>query len=73
MDSNPSSHNWQFQNEAALEDFVWAHLEPLLGITPLAHQFWVSNQVCDIFAVDSHQQLTIVELKNGKISTSCNN
>jgi hypothetical protein len=66
MDSNVNSHNWQFQNEAALEDFVWKHLELLLDITPLARQFWVNNQVCDILAVAPNQQLTIVELKNGE-------
>jgi hypothetical protein len=25
------SQGWQFINEAVLEDFIWDHLEPLLG------------------------------------------
>lgn len=63
---------WRFPSEQALEDFVWAHLEALMELKPLARQHYSSNQVCDILAVDSvgfasasrNRHLTIIELKN---------
>ncbi|OKH11990.1 endonuclease NucS domain-containing protein [[Limnothrix rosea] IAM M-220] len=61
-----SGKNWSFVSEAQLEDFVWSHLEELFGVTPLARQFSVDNQICDILAVDSDKRLTIIELKNSE-------
>ncbi len=61
-----SGTNWSFVSEAQLEDFVWSHLEELFGVTPLARQFSVDNQICDILAVDSEKRLTIIELKNSE-------
>jgi hypothetical protein len=58
------TNSWHFHREQALEDFLWAHLEPLLGITPLARQVAVQRQVCDILGVDAQQRLVVLELKN---------
>jgi RecB family endonuclease NucS len=55
---------WEFTSEAALEDFVWANLHSLFGLTPLARQHSQLGEYCDILAVDSAKQLTIIELKN---------
>lgn len=55
---------WEFISEAALEDFVWANLQPLLGLTPIARQLIVMGEICDIVAIDEHQGLVILELKN---------
>jgi RecB family endonuclease NucS len=55
---------WQFASEAALEDFVWANLKQLLGLTPLKQQYSVKGQFCDILAVDENKRLVVLELKN---------
>jgi RecB family endonuclease NucS len=55
---------WQFASEAALEDFVYANLKQLLGLTPLKQQYSVKGQFCDILAVDGTKRLVILELKN---------
>jgi RecB family endonuclease NucS len=57
---------WKFQSEQALEEFIWLHLEPLLGLQPLSRQYYSNNQVCDILAVGANRQLTILELKNAE-------
>ena len=30
---------WEFDSEAALEDFLWDNLEPLFGLKPLKRQY----------------------------------
>lgn len=57
---------WGFASEAALEKFVWANLKPLFGLTPLKQQYIASGEICDILAVDDHQGLVILELKNAE-------
>ncbi|MCV3214247.1 hypothetical protein OGM63_12115 [Plectonema radiosum NIES-515] len=34
---------WEFETEADLEDFVWANLQQLLGLTPLKKGYKESN------------------------------
>ncbi|MGK7921887.1 MAG: endonuclease NucS domain-containing protein [Trichodesmium sp.] len=55
---------WEFVSEEILEDFLYENLEKLLGLNVLDRQYIVNNQRCDILAVDSHQKLVILELKN---------
>lgn len=55
---------WEFVNEAALEDFIWDNLKPLLNLTPLKRQYFVRGEVCDILALDDNRQLVVLELKN---------
>lgn len=55
---------WQFDSELSLETFVDAHLLKLLDLTPLARQFRLDAQVCDLLALSPQRQLVIVELKN---------
>ncbi|MCU0544120.1 MAG: endonuclease NucS [Oscillatoriaceae cyanobacterium Prado104] len=57
---------WEFVSEEALEDFVEAHLENLLGLTIVKRQHTVSEQRCDIIAVDEDRSLTVLELKNSE-------
>jgi len=55
---------WQFDSELSLEDFVYAHLLKLLDLKPLARQFRLDSQVCDLLALSPQRQLVILELKN---------
>jgi RecB family endonuclease NucS len=55
---------WEFVSEAALEEFVWNNLETFFGLTPLARQLRVNDEICDIVGVDESKSLGIVELKN---------
>lgn len=55
---------WEFISEEILEDFIYQNLEKLLSLNVLDRQYIVNNQRCDILAVDSHQKLVILELKN---------
>lgn len=55
---------WHFDSELSLETFVHAHLPVLLGLTPIARQFYLDFQVCDLLAVSPERQLVILELKN---------
>lgn len=57
---------WEFESEAALEDFAWANLKQLLGLTPLKRQYVVKGQICDILAVDENKRLVVLELKNNE-------
>jgi RecB family endonuclease NucS len=57
---------WEFESETVLEEFVWANLQQLLGLTPLKRQYRVSGQICDIVAVDENKRLVVLELKNGE-------
>jgi hypothetical protein len=57
---------WHFVSEAELEDFVWANLQSIFGLSPLKRQFSISGQFIDILAIDQDQNLTIIELKNAE-------
>jgi RecB family endonuclease NucS len=61
-----TGQRWEFESEAALEDFVWANLKKLLGLTPLKRQYRVNGQICDIIATDKNKRLVVLELKNGE-------
>lgn len=61
-----NTNEWEFANEASLEDFVWDNLEQLLGLKPLRRQHHVNGNFCDILAVSENHQLVIIELKNTK-------
>lgn len=70
-DLRKTGTGWEFVSEEAVEDFVEAHLESLLGLTLIKRQFTVNEQRCDIIAVDENKQLVVVELKNSEdISSS---
>ena len=53
-----------FTSESALESFIWQNLAKLLGFNPIAQQYYVEGQTCDILAVNSTRQLVVIELKN---------
>ncbi|MBW4675618.1 MAG: hypothetical protein KME52_16810 [Desmonostoc geniculatum HA4340-LM1] len=40
-----TGNSWEFATEADLEDFVWANLKQLLGLTPLKRQYYVNGQL----------------------------
>lgn len=56
--------DWQFASENNLEDFVWANLNSLFGLSPLKRQYTVYGDICDILALDENSRLVILELKN---------
>ena len=53
-----------FKSELALEEFVWENLWELLSLTPIARQYYIEGQLCDILATDLNKQLVVIELKN---------
>ncbi len=55
---------WEFVSEEILEDFLYEHLEILLGLNVLDRQYIVNSQRCDILAVDTQKKLVVLELKN---------
>ncbi|OZH51512.1 hypothetical protein AFK68_30540, partial [Hydrocoleum sp. CS-953] len=55
---------WEFESEAALEDFVWENLPDLFNLEPLKRQHIVMGEWCDILGISEVRQLTILELKN---------
>lgn len=59
-----TADSWAFGSERALEDFVYENLQPLLGLTPLARQYNLAGDICDILAIAPSRQLVILELKN---------
>jgi RecB family endonuclease NucS len=61
-----TGQGWTFESEEALEDFAWANLKQLLGLTPLKRQYVVKGQICDLLAVDENKQLVVLELKNSE-------
>lgn len=56
--------DWVFNSEFDLEAFLWTTLEPLLNLKPLARQYAVEGQICDILATTPDRQLVVLELKN---------
>ena len=61
-----TGQGWKFVTEEVLEDFVWANLERLLGLTSLKRQYFVKGEICDILAVDDSKRLVVLELKNSE-------
>jgi RecB family endonuclease NucS len=61
-----TGQGWKFESEDALEDFAWANLKQLLGLTPLKRQYVIKGQICDILAVDENKRLVVLELKNSQ-------
>ena len=61
-----TGQGWKFVTEEVLEDFVWANLEFLLGLTFLTRQYFVKGEICDILAVDDSKRLVVLELKNSE-------
>ncbi|MBD1853926.1 recombinase RecB [Cyanobacteria bacterium FACHB-502] len=59
-----TGNGWEFASEAVLEDFIWANLNQLFSLDPLARQLGINGEICDIVAVSSDRSLTILELKN---------
>lgn len=57
---------WDFESELALENFVWANLEKLFGLTPLKRQYCSNGEFCDLLALDKQRRLVIIELKNSE-------
>ncbi|WP_354634815.1 endonuclease NucS domain-containing protein [Planktothricoides raciborskii] len=55
---------WEFESEAALEDFLEENLPALFGLHPLKRQHYVNEQFCDIVAAGDNKNLVILELKN---------
>jgi len=55
---------WEFESEEALEDFLFSHLDAILGWTVIQRQYIVNNQRCDILATDKAGRLVVIELKN---------
>lgn len=55
-----------FASESALESFIWQNLSNLLGFNPIAQQYYVEGQTCDILAVNLARQLVVIELKNSE-------
>lgn len=62
LQSTPSG--WQFDNEMVLEEFVWDHLETLLGYQPLRRQHHVDGNYCDILTFTPSNQLVVMEFEN---------
>jgi RecB family endonuclease NucS len=59
-----TSTGWEFASEAALENFIWANLPEMFGVTPLKQQHIANGEICDILAVDDDRGLVVLELKN---------
>ncbi|MGB3513772.1 MAG: endonuclease NucS domain-containing protein [Microcoleaceae cyanobacterium] len=59
-----SASGREFATEEILENFLYEHLEILLGLRVLDRQYIVNSQRCDILAVDSQKKLVVLELKN---------
>ncbi len=61
-----TTERWAFESELALENFAWANLEELFGLTPLDRQYCSKGEFCDILALDKQKRLVIIELKNSE-------
>ncbi|MEL7037875.1 MAG: endonuclease NucS domain-containing protein [Cyanobacteria bacterium J06592_8] len=55
---------WEFDSEEALEDFLFTHLDKILGWTVIERQYLVQSQRCDLLAIDETRRLIVIELKN---------
>jgi RecB family endonuclease NucS len=56
--------SWQFESEAILEDFFRSNLQEILGLNVLSQQHYINGQICDLIAVASCGEISIIELKN---------
>ncbi|MFZ1027477.1 MAG: endonuclease NucS domain-containing protein [Limnoraphis robusta] len=56
--------SWEFETEEALENFLFTHLDEILGWTVIKRQYIVSGQRCDLLATDKTGRLVVIELKN---------
>jgi RecB family endonuclease NucS len=54
----------EFKSETELENFVFIHLDRLLNLSPIARQYRIGTEICDVLATDSKKRLSIIELKN---------
>lgn len=59
-----TGEKWEFESELALENFAWANLESLFGLTALKRQYYSNGEICDILALDKESRLVVIELKN---------
>jgi RecB family endonuclease NucS len=59
-----TNRGWDFINEWQLEDFVWNNMQEIFELDPLARQFSIKGESCDILAIRKNGQLVIIELKN---------
>ena len=59
-----TNKGWDFINEWQLEDFVWNNMQEIFELDPLARQFSIKGEICDILAIRKNGQLVIIELKN---------
>jgi Endonuclease NucS len=57
---------FQFKSETELENFVYIHLDKLLNLSPIARQYRIGTEICDVLATDDRKRLTIIELKNAE-------
>jgi hypothetical protein len=55
---------FQFKSETELENFVYIHLDKLLNLSPIARQYRIGTEICDILATNDRNDIGIVELKN---------
>ena len=54
-----------FKSEAELEKFMFEHLDLLLGLHPIAKQYRIDGEICDIIGQNRDENyLGIIELKN---------
>ena len=56
----------EFKSETELENFVFIHLDRLLNLSPIARQFRIGTEICDVLASDNKNNLSIIELKNSE-------
>ncbi|MEA5497907.1 endonuclease NucS domain-containing protein [Limnoraphis robusta] len=56
--------SWEFETEEALENFLFTHLDEILGWTVIKRQYIVNGQRCDLLATDKTGRLVVIELKN---------
>jgi Endonuclease NucS len=56
----------EFKSEMELENFVFIHLDRLLNLSPVARQYRIGTEICDVLATDSKKRLSIIELKNSE-------
>ncbi len=45
-----TGEKWEFESELALENFAWANLESLFGLTALKRQYYSNGEISDILA-----------------------
>ncbi len=57
---------FQFKSETELENFVYIHLDKLLNLSPIARQYRIGTEICDVLAASDRKRLTIIELKNAE-------